>query len=84
MTAKELAGIFRMSVKDMCDLTGFSRSGLNEIASGRSTKNGRKKKEAILKLYDRDKEMLNADLKVAEENMKRRSAVLKEVFAGIN
>lgn len=77
MTTKEFSNLFGMSVNDMCEFTGFSRDGLNDIVKGASIKPGMKKREALHDLRDlaislraqemkESEELFNARLKAAE------------------
>lgn len=77
MTAKEFSNLFGMSVNDMCEFTGFSRDGLNDIVKGDSIKPGTKKQEALHDLRDlatslrlqeakESEELFDARLKAAE------------------
>lgn len=80
MTAKELAGKFDLSVSEMCNLTGFSRSGLNEIASGRSIKKGIKKTEARYILRELAAEMLREEIAEADKRHVKRVEIANNLF----
>ena len=77
MTTKQFANLFGMTVNEMCEYTGFSRDGLNDIVKGASTKPGMKKRDALHDLRDlatnlriqearESEELFEARLKAAE------------------
>lgn len=83
MTTKEFANLFNMSVDEMCEFTGFSRQGLNEIVKGNSTKNGTKKREAKYDLRELALEMCLHEKLEAEERYKARVKAVSDKFTTI-
>ena len=78
MTTKEFANMFGMSVDAMCEYTGFSRDGLNEIVQRRSTKPGAKKDMACRKLISQSKYISDEEVRAARKRHNEREvAVLK-------
>lgn len=80
MTLKEFSKMFNMSVNEMCEFTGFSRQGLNEIVKGNSTKNGVKKRMALHGLRDRTLDLKVADMKAANKEYEARMKAIDEIF----
>lgn len=80
MTTKEFAGMFGMTVNEMCEYTGFSRQGLNEIVKGNSTKNGLKKRDAKHNLRDMAVTMRMREQQAADEAYEARIRAIDEVF----
>lgn len=80
MTTKEFSALFGMSVNEMCEYTGFSRQGLNEIVKGNSTKNGGKKREALHDLRERAIDLRYKERKEMDANYKTRMAVADNLF----
>ena len=52
MTTKEFSNLYGLSVNEMCELTGLSRQGLNEIVLGKSTKRSTSKQNALHELRE--------------------------------
>jgi len=80
MTLKEFSNMFEMSVNEMCEYTGFSRQGLNEIVKGNSTKNGTKKREALHDLRDRARELRYKERKELDTRYEDRMGTINSLF----
>lgn len=79
VTTKEFSNAFDMTVNEMCEFLGLSRQGLNEIVTGRSTKESRKKRRALHDLRDYAIEKMFDDVKKADARYKERLK-LEEIF----
>lgn len=80
VTTKEFAAMFDMSVNEMCDITGFSRQGLNQIVKGKSIKNGTKKAAARNILREISAHMINMDVASAQKRHADRVNAIWDVF----
>ena len=80
MTLKEFAGMFGMSAKGLCEYTGFSRQGLNEIVKGNSKKAGVKKDLALRKLLQHSTRIREQEVKDATKRESERTEMLLSVF----
>lgn len=80
VTTKEFAEMFDMSVNEMCDITGFSRQGLNEIVKGKSIKNGTKKAATRDILRELSAHMMNMDVDAAQKRHTDRVNAIWDVF----
>ena len=80
MTLKEFANTFDMSVNELCELTGYSRMGLNEIVTGRSTKQSAKRDDARVKLIKYTMDLYESELnKAIEERDERYKLIGKKI-----
>lgn len=80
MTLKEFAALFHLSVNEMCELTGFTRQGLNEIVKGNSTKNSQKKRAALYDLRDRARELRYKERKELDAKYEERMGTVNSLF----
>lgn len=80
VTLKEFSNMFEMSVNEMCEYTGFSRQGLNEIVKGNSTKNSKKKRAAFHDLRDRAGELRYKDRKELDAKYENRMGTANSLF----
>lgn len=80
MTLKEFSNMFGMSVNEMCEYTGFSRQGLNEIVKGNSTKNSQKKRTALHDLRDRARELRYKERKELDSKYEERMGTVNSLF----
>lgn len=80
MTLKEFSNMFEMSVNEMCEYTGFSRQGLNEIVRGNSAKNSKKKRAALHDLRDRAMELRYKERKELDANYEIRMGTANSLF----
>lgn len=80
MTTKEFAEMFDMSVNEMCEYTGFSRQGLNEIVKGNSTKKSQKKREALHDLRERARELRYKERKELDAKYENRMGIANSLF----
>lgn len=82
MTTKEFANSLEMSVNHMCQLTGLSRQGLNEIVQGRSTKRSEKKRIAKHVLMEEVINKRYLELKQIYEKYEENMKTISNIFDG--
>lgn len=80
MTVKEFVALFNMTVGEMCEFTGFSRQGLNEIVKGNSSKDGQKKRDARHELRELALDMLVEEQTAAQKRANTRIKEVNRVF----
>lgn len=80
MTLKEFSNQFDMSVNQMCEFTGYSRDGLNEIVKGNSHKNSEKKRQTLLLLLEKANELYEEEVKAARSNHSNRMFLALDIF----
>ena len=80
VTLKEFSNAFEMSVNEMCEYTGFSRQGLNEIVKGNSTKKSQKKREALHDLRERARELRYKERKELDAKYENRLGIANSLF----
>ena len=71
----DLAKVFNMTVKDFCDLFGYTRQALY-IGGGRRRE---RREEGMKRLEERSREMFAADIEEAERKLKARALAINEL-----
>lgn len=72
--------MFEMSVSEMCEYTGFSRQGLNEIVKRNSAKNSEKKRAALHDLRERAMELRYKERKELDAKYENRMGTANSLF----
>lgn len=77
MTVKEYAARFDLSVNGLCEVTGLSRQGLNDIlVKGYSLKNKAKQQDVVLNLLEYAQRKKMEKKAEADEEFKKRSELI--------
>lgn len=80
MTLKEFAALFHLSVNELCELTGFTRQGLNEMVKGNSAKDSEKKRKVRWKLKELSEEMAYIKRRELLDEHRERINAIENVF----
>lgn len=81
MKTKEFANLFGMTVSQMCEFTGYSRDGLNDIVKGDSTKPDSKKDMVRKKLLDQSTEINRQEQSEVKRKREQRDAAILKAFS---
>lgn len=81
MTVKEYAANFDLTVNELCEVTGLSRQGLNDIlVGGYVTKESRKRAKAVDNLLTYTTNAYNAAMEQADKAFQGRLQLLQMFY----
>lgn len=81
MTVKEYAANFDMTVNELCEVTGLSRQGLNDIlVKGYTSKESQKRSKAVDNLLNYATDSYNAAMEQADKAFHGRLQLLQMFY----
>lgn len=81
MTVKEYAANFDMTVNELCEVTGLSRQGLNDVlVKGYTSKESQKRRKAVDNLLNYTKDAYDAAMEQADKAFHGRLQLLQMFY----